>query len=139
MNKKSIWTLPLIVASALVCLTPSVRAAELSLSLNGVTEATNGNALPLEIAQSSYCPDTAGGTPMVAFYETDNFWVYICAADGLYYHGIEKGSGNYVTLPAYTEEGTGYVAVNGDYTYIVNGATLSIYEGSTLLQEDSVY
>lgn len=137
MNKKA-WKVAVVSVGALFCLTPAVSAAT---NPNFVTETaaeTHSQEMPLQLAQS-YCPDTAGGGPMVDYFETDNFWIYICAADGLYYHGVSKGDYSYVTLPVYAEEGTGYVAVNGDYTYIVNGAALSIYEGRTLLQEDSVY
>lgn len=89
------------------------------------------------VAQFSCLP---GRTDLVEFYKTKNFQVLICEGGRqLYYYGIEKGGDrNSITLPAYYEEGTGYVAENGDYAYIVNSDTLSIYRGSTLLQQEQV-
>ncbi|MCT7993052.1 hypothetical protein [Laspinema olomoucense] len=131
------WKLSLAIAGALFCYTPTATARVTPTPLPETAELPQ--QMPVQIAQGRYCPDGAGGTPLVNFYETDNFWVYICEADGLYYYGVEKGSGSSITLPVEVEEGTGYVAVNGEYTYIVNGLSLSIYRGNTLLQEDSVY
>ncbi len=88
---------------------------------------------------SEFCPDRAGGAPQVAFYETKNFYVYICDVDQLYYHGVSKKDGNFINLPAYAEEGTGYVAENGDYTYIINGASLTVMQGDKVLQEERVF
>lgn len=132
------WKLSVAIAGALFCYTPTATAV---ITPNPVPEtAEETQLMPVQIAQGRrYCPDGAGGTPLVNFYETDNFWVYICEADQLYYYGVEKGSGSSITLPVEAEEGTGYVAVNGEYTYIVNGLSLSIYRGNTLLQEDWVY
>ena len=134
MKHQLVWKLSALSASILFFLSSSARAA----TLNRDGNVSENETAPLQLAQS-YCPDSAGGSPLISFYETSGFWIYICSADGLYYHGIEKGSGNYITLPAFVEEGTGYVAENGDYTYIVNGVSLSIYEGNTLLQEEFVW
>ncbi|MGB3691171.1 MAG: hypothetical protein WA865_17070 [Spirulinaceae cyanobacterium] len=90
-------------------------------------------------ASSEFCPDRAGGGPQVAFYETKNFYIYICDIDRLYYHGVSKKDSSFINLPAYTEEGTGYVAENGDYTYIVNGAALTVMQGNKVLQEENVF
>jgi hypothetical protein len=137
-NKNS-WKIALLGAGASLLFAPAVGAVVETNSARQSSPETH-RQMPLELAQQQYCPDRTGGMPMVDFFETDNFWIYICEADGLYYHGVEKGpNGGYITIPAYVEEGTGYVAENGIYTYIVNGASLSIYEGNTLLQEDWVY
>ncbi len=100
--------------------------------------ATQPNQTPVLLAQFTCLP---GGSELVEFFETDNFQVLICRKAGkLYYHGIERGGDrNGITLPAYYEEGTGYVAENGEYAYIINRSTLSIYQGNTLLQRDRVY
>ena len=37
------------------------------------------------------------------------------------------------------EEGSGYVAESGEYAYVINSSTLSIYQGNILLQQDWVY
>lgn len=100
--------------------------------------AEQSNQTPVLLAQFTCMP---GGSELVEFFETDNFQVLICRKRGqLYYHGIERGGDkNGITLPAYYEEGSGYVAENGEYAYIVNRSTLSIYQGNTLLQRDQVY
>ncbi|NER32834.1 MAG: hypothetical protein F6J93_01935 [Oscillatoria sp. SIO1A7] len=100
--------------------------------------AIQANETPVLLAQFVCLPE---GSALVEFFETDNFQVLICEKGGrLYYHGIERGgerSG--ITLRAYYEEGSGYVAENGEYSYVVNSSTLSIYEGSVLLQQDLVH
>ncbi|MBE9040595.1 hypothetical protein IQ235_07330 [Oscillatoriales cyanobacterium LEGE 11467] len=136
MKNKFVGKLSSLSAIAFFFLSPFAGATTLNNDRD--IAGNHSSTAPLQLARS-FCPDSAGGTPQVAFYETNGFWIYICTVEGLFYHGIEKGSGNYVTLPAYVEEGTGYVAVNGNYTYIVNGATLAIYEGRTLIQEEYVW
>ena len=104
----------------------------------------NGHQNEEILITQSFCPDSAGGMPLEDFFETRNFWIYICNNGDdynydLYYHGVEKKNrNNHITLPVYVEEGTGYVAENGNYTYIINGLSLSIYQGRKLLQEEPV-
>ena len=140
MKNKQAWKLALASIGALLFFSPSVGAVLKTSNLEETSaEVLPSSNMPVQVAQA-YCPDRAGGLPMVDFFETDNFWIYICESDGLYYHGVGKPDGNnYITLPAYAEEGTGYVAENQGYTYIVNGAALSIYRDGYLIQEDAVY
>ncbi|MDJ0616989.1 MAG: hypothetical protein QNJ63_09620 [Calothrix sp. MO_192.B10] len=73
--------------------------------------------------------------------ETKNFYASICssAARKLIYTGIDKRSGKSITLPAYTEEGTGYVADAGKYTYYLTGASLSVTKNNrAILNEDVI-
>lgn len=96
------------------------------------------------ISQQQYCPDRAGGGPQYDAFETDSFYIFICTTgnpeDGLYYHGVSKNDyDNYITLPAYVEEGTGYVAENQNYTYIVNGLELVVYDGNRVILTESVW
>jgi hypothetical protein len=76
------------------------------------------------------------------YFETKNFFIHLCydSNNDIWYYGIAKGSEAEAIGPlyTYTEEGTGYVVENGDYTYIVTGLSLSIYEGNNLLQEEFV-
>ncbi|MBK4732885.1 hypothetical protein JJD41_23880 [Oxynema sp. CENA135] len=76
------------------------------------------------------------------YFETKNFFIHLCydSNNEIWYYGIAKGSEAEAIGPlyTYTEEGTGYVVENGDYTYIVTGLSLSIYEGNNLLQEEPV-
>ena len=139
MKNKQAWKLALASVGAFLFFTPSVGAALKASNLGETPTEARSSDIPVQVAQQAYCPDRAGGLPMVDFFETDNFWIYICQSDGLYYHGVSKPDGNnYITLPAYAEEGTGYVAENKGYTYIVNGAALSIYRDGYLIQEESV-
>ena len=100
--------------------------------------ATQINDTPVLLAQFICMP---GGSQLVEFFETENFQVLICIKGGqLYYHGIERGGDRSgITLPAYYEEGSGYVAENGEYAYVIIHSTLSIYQGNILLQQDWVY
>lgn len=134
------WKWAVVSVGALFCFTPAAIAAA---SLNFIEETPVQRYLQpmtLQLAQSNSCPDRAGGMSMEAYIETENFWIYICkgSQNQLYYHGVNKETYEFITLPAYAEEGTGYVADNGDYTYIVTGLSLGIYRGNRLLQEDSV-
>jgi hypothetical protein len=72
------------------------------------------------------------------YFETSNFRIYLCYnhANQLYYYGVKKSNGNTLALPARIEEGTGYVAKNGAYDYIVTGASLSVYKnGKSILEQ----
>jgi hypothetical protein len=72
------------------------------------------------------------------YYETSNFRIYLCynGANQLYYYGVKKSNGNTIALRARAEEGTGYVATNGTYDYIVTGAELAVYKkGKLILQQ----
>lgn len=94
-----------------------------------------------QIAVNPYtCPRYAGGGLLEAYIETPNFAIYICNKRGqLFYTSTSKLNGQGIrTLPAYTEEGTGYVAKNGKYEYIVNGASLEILKNGRVLQTDPV-
>src|SRR6476469_3832523 len=132
--------LALIAASAFLFVTPSVGATGLT-SDRGTTETSviNTKNIPLLLAQNT-CPPNAGGGRLVNYFETASFHVYICrTSKGLFYTGITKSNGTGTRpLKARTEEGTGYVVKTGDITYIVNGASLSIFKGRRLLQEEEV-
>ena len=141
-----LWKIALLGTGAFLVLNPRVIAAEMSGIVNPSPTANfesnigeiNLPAEPVLIAQN-FCGEQ--GLKVENYFETENFIIHICYDNNndLWYYGIEKGPrSSYIVLPAYTEEGTGYVAENGDYTYIVNGAALSIYEGNTLIQEDPV-
>ena len=74
------------------------------------------------------------------YFETKNFHIYLCYnhANQLYYYGVKKSNGSTIALRARTEEGTGYVAQNGAYDYIVTGASLSVYKKGKLILEQRV-
>ncbi|MBW4507662.1 MAG: hypothetical protein KME64_14275 [Scytonematopsis contorta HA4267-MV1] len=98
-----------------------------------------GNAIASTSVQKGSCPKNIGGR-LINYFETKNFKIYICdKKQGYFYTGIDKISGKRTApLPAETEEGTGYVVKSGNITYIVNGASLDIFRGKKLLQQDRV-
>ena len=112
----------------------------------GIPQASNANPSTNALKQSSnssssiqrFCSRT--GLRTANYFETANFRVYICAnrRGKYFYNGVSKRNGNAITLPAITEEGTGYVATNGQYEYIVNGASLSITRNNRVSQEERV-
>lgn len=80
------------------------------------------------------------GQKVEKYFETKNFHIYLCYnhANQLYYYGVKKSNGNTLALRARTEEGTGYVAKNGAYDYIVTGASLSVYKNGKQILEQRV-
>lgn len=105
---------------------------------------TQSSIETLQIAQSStpeklvrdYCARKR--QKVENYFETSNFRIYLCynGANQLYYYGVKKSNGSTIALRARTEEGTGYVAKNGTYDYIVTGADLSVYKnGKRILQQ----
>jgi len=80
------------------------------------------------------------GQKVEHYFETSNFRIYLCynRANQVYYYGVKKSNGKTISLPASSEEGTGYVAKNGDYDYIVTGASLSVYKNGKRILEQRV-
>lgn len=74
------------------------------------------------------------------YFETSNFHIYLCYnhSNQLYYYGVKKSNGSTIALRARAEEGTGYVAKNGAYDYIVTGASLSVYKNGKRILEQRV-
>lgn len=88
---------------------------------------------------SEYCPNAAGGTPQIEFYQTKGFNIYLCGGDGeIFYHGVDKKNGNSITLPATYRNGAGYVAVNGSTTYIINESSLTVLDNGKEILSQSV-
>ncbi|BAT55832.1 hypothetical protein NOS3756_48250 [Nostoc sp. NIES-3756] len=111
----------------------SAIASELTASTNSVVNSKT-------IAQVRSCPKYAGGGRLAAQIETRNFLIHFCNRRGkLFYTGISKRDGKGIySLPAYTEEGTGYVVKNGKYEYIVTGASLDILRNGKVIQSEQV-
>lgn len=87
------------------------------------------------------CPQQ--NQPLVtSFYvETANFFANICRKTNgqlIYIGGQKANPENTIKIPAIAEEGTGYVAEDGNTTYIVTGATLSIVENAKTISEEQV-
>ena len=107
-------------------------------------EKINENAILL--TQSSrnnfqICPQQ--NMPLVtSFYvETANFFANICRKPNgqlIYIGGQKANPENTIKIPAIAEEGTGYVAEDGNTSYIVTGATLSIVENGKTISEEQV-
>ena len=73
------------------------------------------------------------GQKVENYFETSNFRIYLCynSANQLYYYGVKKSNGNTIALRARREEGTGYVAKNGAYDYIVKEKNIKDYNWRT--------
>lgn len=87
------------------------------------------------------CPQQ--NMPLVtSFYvETANFFANICRKPNgqlIYIGGQKANPENTIKIPAIAEEGTGYVAEDGNTSYIVTGATLSIVENGKTISEEQV-
>lgn len=146
-NLSKTQQLALLGAGTILFLTPAVGATQLVSTKATVetsqvqlhTDRANLANTSFQLAQNT-CPPNAGGGRLVNYFETANFYVYMCrTSKGLFYTGIDKNNGKGTRpLRAITEEGTGYVVQTGNITYIVNGASLSIYRGNKLLQEERV-
>ena len=80
------------------------------------------------------------GQKVENYFETSKFRIYLCynRANQIYYYGVKKSNGNTIALRARREEGTGYVAQNGAYDYIVTGASLSVYNNGKRILEQQV-
>jgi hypothetical protein len=111
----------------------SAIASELTASTNSVVNSKT-------IAQVRSCPKYAGGGRLEVQIETRNFLIHFCnRRNKLFYTGISKRDGKGIySLPAYTEEGTGYVVKNGKYEYIVTGASLDILRNGKVIQSEQV-
>ncbi|MBD2252943.1 hypothetical protein H6G14_16800 [Nostoc parmelioides FACHB-3921] len=111
----------------------SAIASELTANKNSAVNVGN-------IASLRTCPKYAGGGRLSARIETPNFIIHLCERrKKLFYTGISKHTGKGIySLPAYVEEGTGYVAKNGKYEYIVTGASLDIIKNGKVIQSETV-
>ncbi|MBW4608532.1 MAG: hypothetical protein KME22_15315 [Hassallia sp. WJT32-NPBG1] len=129
---------------SLILATASLLAGTFGTSSSVVASevmATKASAINTGIiASASTCPKYAGGGTLEAQIETRNFSIYICQKSGkLFYTSTSKLNGKGIrSLPAYSEEGTGYIAKNGKYEYVVNGASLEILKNGKVLQTDPV-
>ncbi|MBE9116926.1 hypothetical protein IQ249_13545 [Lusitaniella coriacea LEGE 07157] len=121
--------------------TPSPEAAEpvqaTSPQPSPVASAPPQSSEP-EVLVRDFCAQK--GQKVEQYFETNNFRIYLCYdnSNQIFYYGVDKRNQATIALPAYTEEGTGYVAENGNYDYIVTGASLSVYESSKLILEETV-
>lgn len=124
---------------ATACGVASLLAGTLGTSASAV--ASQYSPANSQVVANAYtCPRYAGGGLLEAYIETPNFAIYICNRRGqLFYTGTSKLNGQRIrALPAFAEEGTGYVVQNGQYEYIVNGASLDILKNGRVLQTDPV-
>ncbi len=103
------------------------------------------NNRPFFLAQSNrqLCSQQQENLLQSFYIETANFFANICqdSSGQLIYIGGEKANPeNTIKLPAFAEEGTGYVAENGGTTYILTGAALTVVEnGVPILEENVIY
>ncbi|MCU0541194.1 MAG: hypothetical protein MUE44_03285 [Oscillatoriaceae cyanobacterium Prado104] len=74
------------------------------------------------------------------YFETSSYRIYLCynGRNQKFYYGVKKSNGSTIALRAKTEEGTGYVATNGAYDYIVTGAELTVHKKGKLILKQRV-
>jgi len=105
--------------------------------------AENNKAILLAQSNRQLCSQQEENLAQSFYLETANFFANICrdSSGQLIYIGGEKANPeNTIKLPAFAEEGTGYVAENGNITYIVTGAALTVVEnGVPILEENVIY
>jgi hypothetical protein len=142
-NQKLQKSLPLALAAA--CGAASLLAGTFgtfSTAMGSELTANHNSVINSQtIATASTCPKSAGGGKLEAYIETSNFSIYLCQRRGqIFYTSTSKNNNSkgIRSLKAYAEHGTGYVAKNGQYEYIVTGANLSIFRNGKLLQTDPV-
>jgi hypothetical protein len=121
-------------------------AATFGLEQSSRTAVTASRTETIQIANAStpeklvrdFC--IGKGQKVENYFETSKFRIYLCynRANQLYYYGVKKSNGNTIALRARREEGTGYVAKNGAYEYIVTGASLSVYNNGKRILEQRV-
>lgn len=112
----------------------------------GVPQTSSANSTTNTLKQSdnfkssrpTFC--SRRGLKSVNYFETASYRIYICASrQGKYfYNGINKRNGSAITLPVFPEEGTGMVATNGQYQYIITGASLTIIRNNRVIKEEQV-
>ncbi len=75
-----------------------------------------------------------------ARYEAGNFVIHVCTGPGgPVYHGQNVTNTDMIVLPASGDVYSGFVAVNGSYTYSIDDSYLVIEVSGDLLQEDPVF
>lgn len=75
-----------------------------------------------------------------ARYEAGNFVIHVCTGPGgSVYHGQNVTNTDMIVLPASGDVYSGFVAVNGSYTYSIDDSYLVIEVSGELLQEDPVF
>jgi hypothetical protein len=107
------------------------------------TLAENNREVLLAQSNRQLCSQQEENLLQSFYIETANFFANICrdSSGQLIYIGGEKANPeNNIKLPAFAEEGTGYVAENGATTYILTGAALTVVEnGVPILEENVIY
>ncbi|NET40468.1 hypothetical protein [Okeania sp. SIO2B3] len=119
--------------------TPSIQV----LALIKPGEINENSILLTESSRDNLQICSQQNLPLVtSFYvETANFFANICRKPNgqlIYIGGQKANPENYIKIAAIAEEGTGYVAEDGNTTYIVTGATLSIVENGKTISEEQV-
>jgi len=138
---KRAFKLALAGTGALLCLTPTVSAIELSKSAASVT-ATPHSATPIKIAQVGGCPD---GQSTFVQAETRSFFVLICGGDAPYtYVGVAKNGRGNITLPLQSYNPSGgpeasrFVALNRNTRYVLTRKDLTVTQGRRTLVKEKI-
>ena len=132
----------LVVLGVAIALATNVMAAHTVTPVMAAEMRVDPSDLPFQLTQHwRICAQRGIRWREADFFETDRFYINICwYGNQLRYIGMDKSdSENTIELPARFENRRGFIAENGAYRYVVNGATLRIYWGDVLMQEDAVY
>ncbi|NEQ35431.1 MAG: hypothetical protein F6K40_03565 [Okeania sp. SIO3I5] len=126
-------SIPLVVVSPYTSHTPHINPG-----------GTDKNSILLaKLSRADWRICSQQNPPLVEnFYiETANFFVNICQKPNgklIYIGGPKTNPEDTIKIAAIAEEGTGYVAEDGDITYIVTGATFSIVKNAKTINEEEV-
>ena len=103
-------------------------------------ESTNAKSQSNNFNSSIQSTCSRRGLRVTNYFETANYRIYLCKnRQGKdFYNGISKRNGNAIILPLISEEGTGMVATNGQYEYIITGASLTISRNNRVIKEEQV-
>ncbi len=109
------------------------QASRANSSSNALTQSNNSNS-----SIQSTC--SFRGLRVTHYFETASYRIYLCKnQQGKdFYNGISKRNGSAIFLPLISEEGVGMVATNGQYEYVITGASLTISRNNRVIQEEQV-
>lgn len=109
----------------------------------GISQASSANSSTNALKQSnSSIQSTCSrrGLRVTHYFETASYRIYLCKnrQGKVFYNGISKRNGSAIILPVISEEGVGMVATNGQYEYLITGASLTISRNNQVIKEEQV-
>lgn len=113
---------------------------------SAIAEASSANSSTNALKQSNNSTSSIQSTcsrrdlRVTHYFETASYKIYLCKnRQGKdFYNGISKRNGSAIILPLISEEGVGMVATNGQYEYLITGASLTISRNNRVIKEEQV-